>query len=513
MGNLKTAIIDIGSNTIRLVLYSYKKNEGLREFGNIKTVAKLRTYLLPNGEMSEEGIQLLADTLNSFRLILADYQVTDIKAAATAAVRQAVNNEEIIRRMEEETGIKIAILTEEEEAYYGFAAVAHSMDTPSAVTIDIGGGSTEITLFINKKLQKTFSFPFGTVSLKQKFVKGSIINSDEREKLRADVTEKFRSLPWIKNVAFPVIGIGGSARNIAQVHQQKTNYPLSGVHEYEMKQDDLEALSDYLTQFSFEELKQLDGLSSDRADTIVLALEVFRALLSVVGSDTFQVSKKGLREGLIIKRVLQGNATAYNKYNVFEESARQMALAYGRTEEEVHTLAKLTEQFYRECCHLQLFDYNEADLELLIKGAKVYAIGEYIELDSSSQHTFYLIANQSLPGLSHVNRVKLALLASYKNRDYFERFAQPFETWISKEELKKIRDFGAVLKFVYALNMTKRNVVKHITIENKEQNLLIEVVTLERAIAEMAQVEKQKKHIERVFKKNIEIVFNEEGWN
>ena len=232
MGNLKTAIIDIGSNTIRLVLYSYKKNEGLREFGNIKTVAKLRTYLLPNGEMSEEGIQVLADTLNSFRLILADYQVTDIKAAATAAVRQAVNNEEIIRRMQEETGIKIDILTEEEEAYYGFAAVAHSMDTPSAVTIDIGGGSTEITLFINKKLQKTFSFPFGTVSLKQKFLNASTITRDELVQLRAEVTEKFSSLPWIKDVAFPVIGIGGSARNLAQVHQQKTNYPLSGVHEY-----------------------------------------------------------------------------------------------------------------------------------------------------------------------------------------------------------------------------------------------------------------------------------------
>ena len=121
--------------------------------------------------MSEEGIQLLADTLNSFRLILADYQVTDIKAAATAAVRQAVNNEEIIRRMEEETGIKIAILTEEEEAYYGFAAVAHSMDTPSAVTIDIGGGSTEITLFINKKLQKTLVFHLVRFHLKQKFVR------------------------------------------------------------------------------------------------------------------------------------------------------------------------------------------------------------------------------------------------------------------------------------------------------------------------------------------------------
>lgn len=514
MENLKTAIIDIGSNTIRLVLYSYTKNEGLREFGNIKTVARLRTYLLPNGEMSEEGIQLLADTLNSFQLILTDYQVTDVKAAATAAVRQAINNEAIILRMEEATGIKIDILSEEEEAYYGFVAVAHSMDTPSAVTIDIGGGSTEITFFIDKKLQKTISFPFGTVSLKQMFVKGTIINNEERIKLRAYVTEQFRSLPWIQDVAFPVIGIGGSARNIAQVHQQKNNYPLSGVHEYTMKQKDLEGLRDYLTQYSFEQLKQLDGLSSDRADTIVPALEVFLALLSVVGTDTFQVSKKGLREGLIIGRVLQGNSKAYNKYNVFEESARQLAQAYGRTEEEVQTLTGLTKQFYEACCSLQLFDYNQVDLELLVKGAKVYAIGEYIELDSSSQHTFYLIANQTLPGLSHIDRVKLALLASYKNRDYFERFAQPFESWIAKDELKKLRDFGAVLKFVYALNMTKRNVVKHISMKNNgDDELLIEVVKSERAIAEMTQVEKQKKHIERVFKKTIKIVFNEKGRN
>ena len=117
MTGLKTAIIDIGSNTIRLVLYAYSEKEGLHEFGNIKTVARLRTYLLSSGEMSEEGIQVLADTLNSFRHILADYQVTDIKAVATAAVRQAINNEEIIMRMKKETGITIDILSGEEEAY------------------------------------------------------------------------------------------------------------------------------------------------------------------------------------------------------------------------------------------------------------------------------------------------------------------------------------------------------------------------------------------------------------
>lgn len=513
MGNLKTAIIDIGSNTIRLVLYSYDKNEGLREFGNIKTVARLRTYILPSGEMSEEGICLLTEILKSFQLILADYRVTDVKAAATAAVRQAINNAEIIARMKEETGLSIDILSEEEEAYYGFIAVSNTMDTPSAITIDIGGGSTEITVFKNKKLQKTISFPFGTVSLMQKFVHGTIISAEEREQLRSFVTKQFLSIDWIKQVSLPVIAIGGSARNVAQIHQQQVDYPLSGVHQYEMKLNNLVDLQKQLTQLSFEELKQLDGLSSDRADSIVLALEVFIALMTVVHTDGFQISKKGLREGLIISRVLQGNPKAYDKNNVFDENARRLALTYSRSEKEVETLVQLATQFYKECCQSNLLHREENDLQLLIKAARIYAIGEYIELDSSNQHTFYLISNQSIDGLSHVERVKLALVASYKNRDYFQRFAQPFETWISKDELKKLKDFGAILKFVYALNMTKRSVVKKLAMEKVDDHIQLVITTNERAIAELAQAEKQKKHIERVFKKTVQLVFNEEGRN
>jgi len=277
-----------------------------------------------------------------------------------------------------------------------------------------------------------------------------------------------------------------------------------------MTLSDLQQLRDYLTEFSYDNLRQLDGLSSDRADIIVPAMEVFMALLSTVKSNSFLISKKGLREGLIISRVLQDNPHAYDKYNVFEESGRQLALAYGRTEEEVQTLESLTEQLYKGCINLKLFEYSEVDLELLKKAAKVYGIGEYIELDSSSQHTFYLISNQSIPGLSHLNRIKLALLASYKNRDYFLRFARPFDSWISKEEFKKLRDFGAILKFVYALNMTKRNVVKNIAIEKVNNQFHIEVHASERAIAEMAQAEKQKKHIERVFKGEVKLKFKEE---
>ncbi|GLC87665.1 Ppx/GppA phosphatase family protein [Lysinibacillus piscis] len=513
MEKLKTAIIDIGSNTIRLVLYQYDQEEGLRELGNIKTVARLRTYLLPSGEMSEEGIQVLTETLQTFKAMLDDFEVFDVKAAATAAIRQASNREQIITQMKERTGIQIELLSEEEEAYYGFIAVVHSLGTKSAVTIDIGGGSTEITLFKNKKLQKSHSFPFGTVSLKQRFVKGDTINNDEKQELVAFVREQFQSLPWIQNTGLPVIAIGGSARNIAQIHQQQRAYPIASVHGYEMEKASLDELSGFLGNLNFNDLKLLDGLSVDRADIIVPALEVFRVLMEVVESPTFQLTKNGLREGLIIQRILQTDENAFDRYDVFEGTARKLARQYGRTEKEVDYLLGLVEQLYQQCCHFGYLPYNLADLELLKRGAKVFNIGEYIELGSSSQHTFYLIANQSIDGLNHVERVKLALLASYKNKDYFQRFAAPFIEWISRDELRKIRDFGALLKFIYALNVSKRNIVQHIELHSAEGYVQVDITTKRNAVAEKYQVNRHKKHLERVLKLPIQINFIEEGLN
>ncbi len=511
MENLKTAIIDIGSNTIRLVLYKYNRLEGLREFGNIKTVARLRTYLQPTGEMSEHGILLLAETLTSFKKIIDDYEVTDIKATATAAIRQAKNNQAIIKRMQDETGILIDLLTEEEEAYFGFLAVAHSMDTKSAVTIDIGGGSTEITLYEEKKLQKTISFPFGTVSLKGMFVSGEVISKEEKESLQQYVREQFEKLDWIQEVGLPVIGIGGSARNIAQIHQQLVDYPISGVHQYEVKIDELISLSDYLEKLTFEQLKQLDGLSSDRADIIGIALEVFKVLMALVGAKVFQISKKGLREGLIYNRVLQSNDSAFDKYNVFDAYARRITFEYGRSEEEAAFLRRITEQFYKECCRLGLCQQNENQLEMLKRAAQVFAIGEYIEQDSSNQHTFYLLANQSIAGMNHVDRVKLALLASYKNKDYFRRFSAPFITWMSREEFKTLRDYGALLKFIYALNVSKRNIVETVELEKVDDVIHVIIEAPHLPMAEIYQCDRQKKHIERLFKKPVQIHFYKKG--
>lgn len=509
---LKTVIIDIGSNTIRLVLYHYDQEEGLRELGNIKTVARLRTYLQPTGEMSDEGIQLLTDTLLTFKAMLDDFEIVDVKAVATAAIRQATNRDSILALMKERTGIQIDLLTGDEEAKYGYLAVAYSMGTPSAVTIDIGGGSTEITLFKDKQLQHTHSFPFGTVSLKQLFVKGDILNSNEREDLIAFVKEQFSSLSWIQGVQLPIIGIGGSARNVAQIHQQQREYPLASVHGYEISKQDLQELRNYLKHMSYDELKQLDGLSTDRADIIEPALEVFCVLMEVVQSEVFQLTKKGLREGLILQRIFNSDEETFTKYNVIEGNVRRLARQYGRSEMEINYLKEMADQLYRAICRLNYLTFQTEDLQLISNAAKIYNIGEYIELSSASQHTFYLIANQSIDGLNHKERVKLALLASYKNKDYYQRFASPFTGWISREEFREIRDFGVILKFIYALNISKRNIVHKLELHKENNVVQLNIFVKKNCVAEKYQAERHKKHLERVLKTTIKLNFIEEGW-
>ena len=510
---IKTAIIDIGSNTVRLVIYDYDAREGLHELGNMKVVARLRTHILPSGEMAEEGIVLLENTLRDFVEMLEDFSVTDVRVAATAAVRQATNREAIIARMSESLGLTIDLLSEEQEAYYGFVGVAYSLATPSAVTIDIGGGSTEITLFRDKELIYSKSFPFGTVSLKQMFVKGEVLSNNEQKQLQAYVLEQLSQIDWITNCELPVIGIGGSARNIAQIHQQRQNYGLTGVHGYEMTAQDLRKLNDFLGSMTYDELKQLDGLSSDRADIIVPALCVFRILLGIVGTTRFQLTKKGLREGLVMERILQADPEAFDKYHVFDTHAKQLAAEYRRSDIEVDNLVQLAEKMYDECCRLNFFTYQADDKELIRKAAKVFAIGEYIELSSSSQHTFYLIANQAIDGLNHVERIKVALLASYKNKDYFTHFVEPFESWLEEDELHKLRDFGAMLKFAYAFTISKRGVIKDLTMAHEGDHVCLTAHMQKNAAAEKYQAERHKKHLERVIKEDIIVHFNEEGLN
>ena len=194
----KWAVIDIGSNTIRLVIYEKSNGGSYKETENIKTVARLRRYLNQERVLQPEGVTLLIDILQGFKDVIHFHHISNIYCVATATIRQSKNQQEIVALVKEKTGFDMQIFSEKEEAFFGYYAVSRSTPIDTGVTIDMGGGSTEITYFQNRELIHYHSFPFGVVSLKEQFMKQDQITGMERNKLKEYILHSFDQASMVK---------------------------------------------------------------------------------------------------------------------------------------------------------------------------------------------------------------------------------------------------------------------------------------------------------------------------
>jgi exopolyphosphatase/guanosine-5'-triphosphate,3'-diphosphate pyrophosphatase len=505
----RIGLIDIGSNTVRLVLFEYEKETGLKEIQNIKTPARLARFLDEDNVMSEEGIQSLLTTLQSYKEIAEQYDISDIHPVATAAIRQSVNVEDIIERVKQDIDLDIKVISGKEEAYYGYHAVVHTISYQDGVTIDIGGGSTELTFFEENELVYSISLPFGVVTLKEKFFKGKDHSDKKAIKETKDfVKEQFQSVRWLAKRKVPIIAIGGSARNIARIHQSMTDYPIAGVHGYTMKRQALNDVYRVLTEADEDELDDIDGLSRDRSDIILPSVIVFQTLYDLVKAEEFKFSRKGLREGLAMSLISEDYPEAFSKYKVYEDSLNELANDFQINPLASKKRSEIAERIYYELERMDLINISKHDKYLMKNAAKVFYLGEFIDRDATSQHTYYLIANSNINGIVHRDRVRLALMASFKNKTLLKFYAR--ETgWFDSEDLDILQILGGILKFSNALNISNTGIVQDLYLEEAGDEFVLNIMYKGDPIAERYQANRQKKHIEKTIDKKVEINFLE----
>ena len=281
------AAIDIGSNAARLLISSvYVNPNGKPEFNKINLVRvplRLGFDVFETGEISDEKVDMLIQTMKAYRHLLKVYEVTDFKACATSAMRDAKNSKEIIKRVKEETGITIEILSGDKEAsMINQTHVAEMLDKfHSYLYIDVGGGSTELTFFDDGKMKYRESFNIGTIRL----LKGQV-DEHSWNLMRDHLKQNTKS-------ALPInaIGSGGNINKIFSLSKRKEGKPLS-----------LQSLRDFhkeLSSQSIQDLIRLYRLKEDRADVIVPALLIYINVMRWAEISEIYVPKIGLADGLI----------------------------------------------------------------------------------------------------------------------------------------------------------------------------------------------------------------------
>jgi exopolyphosphatase / guanosine-5'-triphosphate,3'-diphosphate pyrophosphatase len=284
---MRLAAIDIGSNAARLLISDVTTNNGKPEFSKINLVRvplRLGFDVFANREIPEEKTEMIIETLKAYRHLCKAYKVDYLKAAATSAMRDAVNAQEVIQRVLEETGIGIEIISGSSEATLIYENhIAENLDKEHAyLYIDVGGGSTELTFFAGNELIFSSSFNIGTIRLLKQQV-----TDTQWETMKEYLKRETRHY----SDQIIAIGSGGNINKVFSISKRKEGKPLP-----------LELLKDYYKEFSAFSLPdrmRLYKLREDRADVIVPALQIYINTMRWANAPEIYVPKIGLADGLI----------------------------------------------------------------------------------------------------------------------------------------------------------------------------------------------------------------------
>ena len=285
----RTAIIDIGSNSIRLVVYQGPPRLPATLF-NEKVLAGLGRSLAASGKIDEQAMAMAATALHRFAALAREMAVVSIRTVATAAVRDASNGAALIA-IAEAAGLTVEILSGEEEARAAGMGVLSGIPDADGIVGDLGGGSLELVRVKNGELLQRTSFPLGVLRI------GAL---RERGKLAGHVQKLLAQHGWIgAGKGLPLYLVGGSWRALARLDMEATRYPLPVIHQYAMPPASIARLRRTLAHVGKARLKAIPGLSSGRIPTLLDAAGLLSALLDQLRSSGTVVSAYGLREGLL----------------------------------------------------------------------------------------------------------------------------------------------------------------------------------------------------------------------
>ena len=310
------AVIDLGSNSVRLSVYEYTGDQ-IRRIFNQKEMAGLAGYI-SNGILNMTGIGKACEVINDFKETAFKFvESSDLYLFATAAIRNIKNRDETVAAIIEETGVIPNVLDGNEEAALSFIGASRFTDCENGVMIDIGGASTELVLFRDHGAINSISLPIGCLNLSIEYVSKIVPKESEWEKIEAAVEAQFAKVCWDKDPHCPLmVGVGGTLRAVLKLSAAIYGLPIK---DNEIKPRYVKEIIRLLKGNKNGIYHEIYQITPERLMTISAGLIILQQAIKKFKCETITVSKFGVREGYLIERVLNADER-YVISNGIEES-------------------------------------------------------------------------------------------------------------------------------------------------------------------------------------------------
>lgn len=443
-GAKRIAAVDIGSNSIRQIVADVSADGSIRVIDEMKAQPRLGAGMDDRGELAAESMDRAVEALGRMATLAKQLGAQQVEVVATSAVRDAANGAAFLGRVRRETGLQARIIDGSEEARLSFrSALAHfDLGRGRTVVMDIGGGSLELAASAGGVVDELTSLPLGALRLTEAFMRSDADRDDPREAVRAlrkHVRAALRAeLPPRTWRGARVIGSGGTFTNLASmVLARQGVLTAQNVHGTTVPRGELEHLLESLLALTSAERRQVPGLNPERADIILAGLAVTTEVLARLDARAVEVSRYGIREGLLLEAARVVPAIA-DPGEARQRSVQDLAGRCGFDERHAKQVQRLALQLYDRLA--KRLGGNPLDRQLLSDAALLHDIGYHINYERHHKHSYHLILHAELLGVSPSEQVVLANVARY------HRGARP---------KKKHRNFGS-------LDVTMRRQIKRL---------------------------------------------------
>ncbi|HTT74075.1 MAG TPA: Ppx/GppA phosphatase family protein [Thermoplasmata archaeon] len=436
-------VIDLGSNTARLVAFETSAAGTVRAFYEGKDVPRLGSGTGPDGRLADDAVERGVLTLKRFARVVRDLDVPQTLAVATSAVRDAPNGPEFVRRAERASGVLLRILTGAEEAHYAYLGVASAWELGKELIFDLGGGSMQLVDVRDGAERNAVSLPLGVLRLSQRFLAHDPPKHRELEELRAHVRGTLSSvLEAFGGKGYRVNGIGGTVRALARAAIDLRQYPVRRVHGYPLYATEIEALHELLGEMSAEKRRAIPGIGGDRADVVLAGIVVLEELLKETASERIVVSGTGIREGIALEAI--GAKLPATAPSLAERSTTAAAESFAFRVDHGREVADAAVALFELLA--PRYEWGPSERLALTVAGWMHDAGISIDLWQHATHSAYLIQNYPIWGLDQ-REVLLASMIAYLHEgdDVPSDWKRAFQPILAAADLAIARQLGAIL--------------------------------------------------------------------
>ena len=464
---LKLALLDIGSNSIHMLLTEIQPDFSYKILDRFKDVTRLGEDTFKSGQFSPDVLAKGIDVVRNLATLTRNRGFTRIEAVATSAVREASNGGQFIEAIQQQTGIRVRVVTGQEEARLIYLGVRQSMDfgDRNVLIADVGGGSVELIVGNRNKLLHAASLKLGAIRLKDLYLRQDAPSGGRLERLKEAVETQLKAaLPRFKKVGFDdFVGTSGMIGNLAEImHLHKTGRPIPQLNLARFSFKDVTAAEKLLVKTPLKQRHEIPGVDPKRADVLVPAIIVLSTLMEWLDISELTVSDKAIREGLLhdfIERHREGIQAEQEIPNIRRRDVLRLARKCQYDPVHTHHVARLCLQIFDQTASAH--KRGEREREWLEYAAILHDVGYLINSRQHHKHSYYLIKNCDLVGFTADEIELIANIARYHRKAIPEDDHRTLKD-LSPDLRDTLTVLGGILRVGDALDRSHFGVVQSI---------------------------------------------------